>query len=463
MKRFRACTLDQPLLLPVSLHDWLPEHHLARFIAELAEGLDLSRILAWYGRKDARGKAAYHPLMLVRLLLYGYAVGKRSSRKIEAATYDDVAFRYLAAGEHPDHDVIAAFRQTHLEQLSRLFVEVLLLCQKANLVKLGQIAIDGTKLAANASRQQNRTYERLCEKEKELADTVRQMMQEAAAADEREDAEFGKGKRGDELPEELSTTARRLAKIRAAKQELEREAKQKAEQAKREKAEQQGKAQDEAQKKRWQRASAQVPAGKTKGNLTDPESRLMVDGSTKAFVQGYNAQVAAAGVPQIIVAQAVTQDPNDRQQLTPMVEQVVRNVGCAPELTLADAGYWNTAEISKLQAEKRDVLVPPDRGSRDEDKPLPANAPKGPVAQRMRERLADETERKRYQKRSGMVEPVFGLLKEILGYRRFLLRGLQKVRGEWSLICTAFNLRKLFLYGANGAKPLGDAAAAAQG
>jgi transposase len=457
MKRFRTCTLDQPLLLPVSLQDWLPESHLARFIAGVVEALDLSAILSQYGRKDGRGQAAYHPVMMVRLLLYGYAVGVRSSRMIEKTTYEDVAFRYLAACEHPDHDVIADFRKTHLEELSKLFVTALQLCQKAGLVKLGQIAIDGTKVAANASRQQSRSYERLSEKEKLLADQVKQLLGEAAAVDEQEDAAWGKGKRGDELPKELATAERQLAKIRAAKQELEREAKQKAERTAREKAEQKGKPVDEAQKKRWQRAQSEVPAAEAKGNLTDPESRLMVDGSTKAFVQGYNAQVAAAGVPQIIVAQAVTPESNDRQQLIPMVKQVEQNLGCQPDLTAADAGYWNTAEISKLQADKVDVLVPPDKGQRDEKGELPANAPKGPVAQQMRQRLANEEERKRYQKRSGMVEPVFGLLKEILGYRRFLLRGLAKVRGEWSLICTAFNLRKLYLYGSKDPRRLHNA------
>jgi hypothetical protein len=248
------------------------------------------------------------------------------------------------------------------------------------------------------------------------------------------------------LPAELATTEQRLAKIRAAKEELEREAKQKAEQAAREKAEQNGKARDEAQRKRWQRAKSGVPA-KTQGNLTDPESRLMVEGVNKTYVRAYNAQVAAAGVPQIIVAQTVTQEANDRQQLIPMLQQVEQNVGGTPELTTADAGYWNEHDIAGLQAAGRDVLVPPDGGKMNGEDELPSNAPKGPVAKQMRERLAQEEQQKRYRKRSGMVEPVFGLIKEILGYRRFLLRGLKKVRGEWSLICASFNLRKLYLYG----------------
>jgi transposase len=428
------------------LQEWLPEDHLARFIAGVVEELDLSGILSQYLRKDGRGKAAYHPAMMVRLLLYGYAVGVRSSRKIEKATYENIAFRYLAADEHPDHDVLADFRKTHLEELSKLFLTTLQLCQKAGLVKLGQIAIDGTKVAANASQSESKTYERLSKKEKVLAAEVERLLKEAAAVDEQEDGKLGKGKRGDELPAELATTEQRLAKIRAAKEELEREAKQKAEQAAREKAEQNGKARDEAQRKRWQRAKSGVPA-KTQGNLTDPESRLMVEGVNKTYVRAYNAQVAAAGVPQIIVAQTVTQEANDRQQLIPMLQQVEQNVGGTPELTTADAGYWNEHDIAGLQAAGRDVLVPPDGGKMNGEDELPSNAPKGPVAKQMRERLAQEEQQKRYRKRSGMVEPVFGLIKEILGYRRFLLRGLKKVRGEWSLICASFNLRKLYLYG----------------
>lgn len=434
-------------MLPVSLQEWLPEGHLARFLGEVVESLDLSQIIGQYGRKDGRGQAAYHPSMMVRVLLYGYATGVRSSRRIEKATYEDVAFRYLAADQHPDHDVIAEFRKNHLEALSKIFLQMLQLCQKAGLVKVGQIAMDGTKVRANASRQQSKKYSWLSENEKRLADEVRRRLGEAEAIDQREDEEFGKGQRGDELPEELATVERQLAKIRAAKQELEREAQQKAEQAAREKAEQQGKPSDEAQKKRWQRAHSEVPADKTLGNLTDPQSRLMVDGSTQAFVQGYNAQVAAAGVPQIIVGQAVTQESNDRQQMCPMLQQAEQNVAGRVDSVLADAGYWNESVMARLQAEQRYVLVPPDGGKPDPAGKLPANAPRGPMAQQMRQRLAQPEERKRYRKRSGIVEPVFGLLKEILGYRRFLLRGLQKVRGEWALMCTAFNLRKLYLYG----------------
>jgi transposase len=448
MRRFRTCSLDQPLLLAPSLQDWLPEKHLARFIAGVVTELDLSELLREYARKDGRGAIGYHPEMLVRILLYGYAVGVRSSRKIEKATYEDVAFRYLSADQHPDHDSKAEFRKAHLEMLSRLFYQALQLCQKAGLVKLGQVALDGTKLAANASRHQSRNYKRLSEKEAALLSEVQKLMEEAGRLDAQEDDLYGKGQCGDEMPAALATAQQQLEKIQAAKRELEQEAKERAEQAEREKAEQNGKPKDGAQRMRWSRAKSGLPAEQSKGNLTDPESGLMVDGATKAFVQGYNAQVVAAGVPQIIVAQTVISEPTDRQQLKPMMELLEQTLGVIPDLTTADAGYWNESSIVEQQSKGRELLIPPDRGPDRVTGKLAANAPQGPAAQQMRQRLNDAATKKLYQKRSGMVEPVFGMIKETLGYRRFLLRGLQKVKGEWAIICTAFNLLKLYRYAA---------------
>ena len=446
MRRFRTCSLDQPLLLAPSLQDWLPEKHLARFIAGVVAELDLSELLREYARKDGRGAIGYHPEMMVRILLYGYAVGVRSSRGIEKATYEDVAFRYLSADQHPDHDSIAEFRKVHLEMLSGLFYQALKLCQKAGLVKLGQVALDGTKLAANASRHKSRNYKRLSEKEAALLSEVQKLMDEAARVDAQEDDLYGKGQRGDEMPDALATAQQQLEKIQAAKRELEQEAKERAERAEREKAEQNGKPKDGAQRMRWSRAKTGLPAEQSKGNLTDPESSLMVDGATKAFVQGYNAQVVAAGVPQIIVAQTVISEPTDRQQLKPMLELLEQTLGVIPDLTTADAGYWNESSIVEQQSKGRELLIPPDRGPDRVTGKLAANAPQGPAAQQMRQKLNDDATKKLYQKRAGMVEPVFGMIKETLGYRRFLLRGLQKVKGEWGIICTAFNLLKLYRY-----------------
>ena len=446
MRKFRTCSLDQPLLLAPSLQDWLPENHLARFIAGVVGELDWSELLAEYARKDGRGAIGYHPEMMARILLYGYAVGVRSSRSIEKATYDDVAFRYLSADQHPDHDSIAEFRKVHLEKLSGLFLQALQLCQKAGLVKLGQVALDGTKVAANASRHQSRSYQRLSEQEAALVTEVTRLMEEAAQVDAHEDGQYGKGQRGDEMPASLATAQRQLEKIQAAKRELEQEAKARAEQAEREKADQQGKPKDGAQRMRWSRAKTGIPAEQSKANLTDPESGLMIDGATKAFVQGYNAQVVVAGVPQIIVAQTVISEPTDRQQLKPMLELMEQTLGVIPDLTTADAGYWNESSIVEQQSKGRQLLIPPGRGPDRVTGKLAANAPQGPAAQQMRQKLNDAGTKKLYQKRAGMVEPVFGMIKETLGYRRFLLRGLQKVKAEWAIICTAFNLLKLYRY-----------------
>src|SRR5207245_8966845 len=228
-KQFRSCELNQALLLPPSLHDWLPEGHLARFVAEVVETLDLSAIYAQYEEGDGRGLAAYDPRMMVRLLLYGYCRGKASSRRIERAKYEDVAFRYLAADEHPDHDTIADFRKEHLAHLSQLFVQVLRLCQQAGRVKLGHVALDGTKVKANASKHKAMSYERMGEAEKRLEAEVKALLEEAARVDGEEDGKYGKGKGGDELPAEWAQREMRLAKIREAKAALEREAREHAE------------------------------------------------------------------------------------------------------------------------------------------------------------------------------------------------------------------------------------------
>lgn len=447
MKRFRTCSLDQPFLLPPSLEDWLPEGHLARFVARVVDELDLRVIVSKYARRDGRGKAAYHPVLLVRLLIYGYAVGQRSSRRIERATFDAVPFRYLAAGQHPDHDTIAAFRQTHLEELAQLFTQVLALCQKAGLIKLGEIAIDGTKLAANASTRKSATYAKLTEREERFASEVQKLLEEAQAVDAKEDDQYGRGRRGDELPDELATTEKQLARIRAAKQELEREARERSEQTKREKQAQGGKPRDETQKKRWWRASKATPGAKSQGNLTDPESRVMKDGASKRFLQGYNAQIAVDGAHQCIVAHAVTQQENDRGQLAPMLEQVQYNVQAKPELVLADMGYWNQETVVAQQQAGYDVLLPPNGFSTwKRTGKLPANGARGPVAEKMRERLISDEGRHQYNRRCGIVEPVFALIKEQRGCRRFLLRGLKKASAEWSLLCTVTNLWRLYRY-----------------
>ncbi len=341
-KRFRECSLDQPFLMPPSLQDWLAEDHLARFIVEVTDTLDLGEIYAEYERKDGRGLAAYHPLMLTRLLLYGYATGRTSSRRIEQATYDDVAFRYLAADQHPDHDTIAQFRQRHLQALAGLFVQALRLCQRAGLVKLGTVVIDGTKLRANASSARSLRYQRLEEEEQRLQAIVEGMLGEAGRVDAEEDARWGKGQRGDALPAELATAAGRLEKIRQAKRELEQEAQQQlAEASEQHRARKRGRSQQgetrpqvsiqerEKYKTRYYRAKREVELPTRPYNFTDPDSRNVYDNGLKTVVQGYNAQLAVDGQAQVVIAAEITQDSNDRKQILPMAAAASAALGQA--------------------------------------------------------------------------------------------------------------------------------------
>ena len=469
-KRFRACDLNQPFLLPPSLQDWLPEGHLARFLADLVEGLDLSPIYAAYQRKDGRGLAAYHPLLMVRLLLYGYCVGVASSRQIERRTYEDVAFRYLAADQHPDHDTIATFRQSHLQHLAGLFLQALRLCEKAGLVKLGHVAIDGTKLQANASKHKAMSYERMSEKEKALQEEVERLLAEAARVDVAEDAQYGKGKRGDELPRELARRESRLQKIAEAKAALEQESRERALAAKAaaeaKRAERQK--QEQERGKKFGGRPPQVPdpeqtrpEPKAQRNFTDPDSRIMKDGATKSFVQGYNVQAAVDETAQVIVACAITQQANDKQQLAPMIEQVEQNLGRKPEKATADSGYFSEAAVTDPKTKGVELLVAPERrkhgaaaaetgaaAPETAEREAAAEASAEPsVAEAMRQKLQSPEGQAVYKMRKAVVEPVFGQIKERRGFRRFLFRGLKKVEAEWQIICLTHNLLKLFRAG----------------
>ena len=397
-KRFRACTLDQPFLLPPSLQDWLPEDHLARFIADVMNELDLSAIYAEYERKDGRGLSAYHPLLLTRLLLYGYCIGVTSSRRIERATYDDVAFRYLAADQHPDHDTIAKFRRQHLTALAALFVQALKLCQKAGLVKLGNVAIDGTKILANASTRRSVGYKKLSEREEYWQETVDRLLAEAERTDEQEDQRYGKGQPADPLPAELAYAKSRLQKLRQARAELEREAKQRVEELQRiapprkrgrPRRDANAPAQDSAEqkkaKKQLQRARKKVAEPSRQYNFVDPDSRVMHDNARKCFIQGYNAQAAADSHAQVIVAAEGTQETTDRQQLVPMANAIRQATGSSPEIVVADASYWDTTSLHDPALEGIQVLVCPDSKPRPPGAPLPASAPKNADAVRIRQ------------------------------------------------------------------------------
>jgi transposase len=456
-KQFRNCDLNQAYLLPPSLQDWLPEGHLARFVADLVETLDLSALYAQYEEGDGRGLAAYDPRMMVRLLIYGYCRGVASSRRMERATQEDVAFRYLAADQHPDHDTIADFRKQHLANLGPLFVQVLKLCQQAGLVKLGHVALDGTKVKANASKHKAMSYERMGETEQKLQTEVEALLAEAARVDAEEDGKYGKGKRGDELPAELARRESRLKKIQEAKAALEAEAKEAAQrkQAEVEARLQEREKQEEERGRKFGGRPPQAPdPGQAKPepraqrNFTDPESRIMKDGATKEFVQAYNAQAAVDSEGQVIVAAAVTQAANDQQQLVPMLAQVEAMMGRQPERVTADAGYFSAANVTHPRLAGIDLFVAPDRPKHGEEVPVATGPPpEAGVTEQMRHKLRTPEGRTIYKRRKAIVEPVFGQIKEGRGFRRFLLRGLAPVEAEWKLICATHNLLKLFQSG----------------
>jgi transposase len=460
-KGYLPYDLDQRLLLPPDMRAWLPEGHLALFILDVVAELDLSKFYAVYDAKDARGRAGYHPAMMVALLVYAYCVGRPSSRRIERATHDDVAFRVIAGDQHPDHDSIAAFRKRHLEALANLFVQVLQLCQKAGLVKLGHIAIDGTKIKANASKHKAMSYERMGEAEKKLENEVQTLLAEAERVDAEEDAQHGKGKRGDQLPAELKRREDRLRKIRAAKAELEAEAKDKAEAKAAEVAAKLAeRAREEAETGKKTRGpepkapdpEQAVPEPKAQRNFTDPESRIMPDGANKgAFLQGYNAQIAVDDEAQIIVAALVTQTPNDVQQLVPMAAEITSNVGRLADTTSADAGYFSAQNVEHPALSETNLLVPPDRQKHGTASAAPTPGVDASPAQRMRHKLSSAEARALYKQRKAIVEPVFGQIKESRGFRRFLLRGLPAARAELALIATTHNLLKLFRSGTSRA------------
>jgi transposase len=447
-KAFRPYTLDQQLLLPPDMRQWLPEGDLALFISDVGDELDLSAIYDSYETGDGRGQPPYDPAMMVKVLLYAYCTGLRSSRKIERATYRDVAIRVLAGDQHPDHDSIAAFRQRHLPALAGLFVQGLRLCQAAGLVKLGQVALDGTKVQASASKHKAMSYARMNDTEHQLEREVRALLEQATQADAADDAQYGAGQRGDDLPAELARRASRLAKIRAAKAVLEQQAREEAARAADE-----GRAKLAAREQRVGSAKGGVPkvpdpaqAQPEPGaqyNFTDPASRIMLDGASKSWVQAYNAQAAVDEQAQIVVACAVTQEASDVQQFVPLLTQVHANTGQRPTVVTADAGYFSEANLTAAAAAGLDCYVPPDRHTHGRA-PAPTARTRSAVAELMREKLRTPEGRQIYARRKAIVEPVFGQAKEGRAFRRFSFRGHGNVSAEWTLICLTHNLLKLF-------------------
>ncbi len=423
-KTFRPYDPDQLLLMPPALADWVPEDHLARFVSDVVDTLDLTAIEETH--TEERGYPPYHPRMMVKVLLYGYCTGVYSSRRIARQLTDSVAFRFLAAGNQPDFRTVSEFRKRHGEALMGLFAQVLRLCRRAGLVTLGQVAVDGTKIKANASKHKAMSYRRMQEAEAALTAEVAALLRRAEAADHDEDARYGPPQRGDELPAELARRESRLAKIREAKAALEAEA--------RTQAQAEGKPPDDAR-----------PPDKAQRNFTDPESKIQK--TSDGFIQGYNAQVAVDATSQVIVAQHVTAASPDVEQLQPAVETLVRGLHRRPRIVLADAGYWSEANVVALQKRGIEPLIATAR--RNHNEPVPV-APRGrppaglSVKQRMARTLATLRGHALYARRKTIVEPPFGQIKHARGFRQFLRRGLRAVGAEWALICTSHNLLKLY-------------------
>lgn len=443
-RTFRPYEPDQLLLLPPSLGEWLPEDHLAYFVSDMVTELDLTPILKTYGGVT-RGNAPYDPRMLVTILLYAYAVGIPASRQIARELEENVAFRVLAANQRPDFRTISDFRKHHLTALTGLFVQVLKLCQRAGLVKLGHIALDGTKVQANASKHKAMSYGRMGTEEARLTAEVEALLAQAEAADARDDAAYGPDRRGDELPAEVARREQRLETIRAAKAVLEQEAQAEAavQQTARKARETEG-----PRRGRPPQPPRSVPLPQAQRNFTDPESRIMpAPGAKGSVIQGYNCQAAVDATAQIIVAAEVTDEANDKQQAQPLLTQVLVNTGQVPRTASMDAGYFSEANVAAVAVLGCTPLIPPDRSRHSQSLP---SAPRGrppvglSVADRMRRTLHTKRGRRLYARRKAIVEPVFGQIKQGRGFRQFLLRGLQKVRGEWALICTTHNVLKLW-------------------
>ncbi len=429
-KSYRPYYPEEDLLLPPSLRDWLPEKHLAYFVSDVVDNLDLSAMDAVYGN-EKRGQPPYDPLMMTKVLVYGYCVGVFSSRRIERRLVEDIAFRVLAADNQPNFRTISDFRKIHLKTLEGLFEQVLKIALEAGAMQVGRVALDGTKVKANASKHKAMSYDRMVEKEKQLKAEVKQLLGQAEAADAEEDARYGKDRGGDELPAELERRETRLKKIKEAKRALEERARQKA----------------AAEGSDPKQAKAKE---KDQYNFTDPESRIMK--GADGFVQAFNAQAAVEPDWQLIVGQTVTQAANDKEQLTPMVEVIEQQSGQRPEEVLADSGYCSEKNLEALESagnpERRiEGYIATERQKHGEHR---EPCPKGPLPKdatrvdRMRRKLKTKAGKAVYAARKAIVEPVFGQIKQARGFRQFLLRGIEKVRGEWALVCLTHNILKCY-------------------
>jgi len=437
--RFRPYHPEQGYLLPASLSEWLPEGHLAYFISDVVDDLDLRPFYERY-EGDGRRNSPYDPRMLLKVLVYAYASGVFSSRKIAKKLEEDVAFRVLGAGNFPDHRTVNRFREEHLEEFAGIFQQVVKLAREMKLLRLGTLAIDGTKVRANASKHKAMSYGRMKEEEEKLKGEIAELLRRAQAVDEAEDEQYGAERRGEELPEELQRRAERLKKIQEAKHRLEERQKEEDRAA--------GRNEDDGGwasgvrpqggRSRHRCEFGEVPQKKQE-NFTDPESRIMK--TQDGFQQCYNGQLAVEGESRLIVANDVVQNAADNDCLVPMTEAAEAHGGEKPERVLADAGYRSEESFRKLAEQKITAYVALGREGKRGNTILPSA--ENPHTQAMEERLKSEEGQRWYRRRKAIAELPFGWIKHVLGFRRFSLRGLKKVRGEWQLVCAALNLKRL--------------------
>ena len=437
-KSFRAWDVDQTWLLPPSHHEFVPSGHLAHFVRDtVREGLDLSAIVGAYTARQ--GQPPYHPGMLVALLLYGYSRGLYSSRQLARACEERVDVMAVTGLNRPDFRTISDFRKRHLAALSDLFVQVLRLCRAAELVGLGHVAVDGTKLRANASRHKAMSYQHMLRQEAKLAAEVQSWLERAEAADAAEDAEHGPERRGDEMPAWMADKQRRLARIRAAKAQLEAEAKAGAAALD---SDGPGPSAGMQQRGARKQAPAGQPPDRAQRNFTDPDSRIMPSGG--GFIAGYNGQIAVDAGHQVIVAHRLVTSPADYAALVPLVDQTRANLGRKPREVSADTGFASEANLAAMAERRIAAYLAPGRIRHGETDPAAGRGLKHkPRMQAMAATIRRAGRRSRYRLRKQVVEPVFGQIKQARGFRQFLLRGLDKVRAEWAMVCTVHNLLKL--------------------
>jgi transposase len=449
MKNWLPVNRHQQTFLPPSADEWLPGDHLARFVVDIVDQLDLSAIIATYDKRP-HGSTPYHPSLLLALLLYGYATGVCSSRKIERATHDSVAFRYIASGYHPDHDTIASFRRRHLGEIERLFVEVLLIAREMGLVKMGTVALDGTKIKANASKHRATSYKRARELERQYQKEVSRLLEMAESADGAAVAD------GLDIPAEIVRREERIRKLREAQEAIRARHGEKVLEEHEENLRRQGEKVEAAIKATLAGKPAKAPPpvrepdlepdDKAQYNHTDPDSRIMPDKG--GFSQAYNGQVGVDTGVMLIVCKHVSQQTNDKRELLPAVDRMIQTVG-PPAALLGDGGYYSGANVENAP-DGIDIYLSPGRIKHNKPleerlrPPAKGDLPKGATAaEKMRHKLDTEKGRSLYRLRKMTVEPVIGIIKQAMGFRQFLLRGLEKVSGEWGLVCLAYNLKRM--------------------